>query len=392
VLVFAVISPHPPIIVPEIGQGEEKHTRRTINALEQAALDLAAAEPDELIVIAPHEGHGFEVPLYYLGKHLPADIPVHQELVTEPSYEYYYRFGLQVGALIAGSRTRYALIASGDLSHVLKPDGPYGFDPAGPKLDKAVLAAVRAGDAQALLGLDPQLLENGAECGLRSILFLLGAIEQSGLSLGPVVYEGPFGVGYLTAVYQTPASPEITRLARRSIEHFLRSGKMLAKPRSLPDALTVKAAAFVSLHEPGGQLRGCIGTTHPTKATLAGEVIANAVAAATADARFHAVTLSELDGLQVSVDVLTKPEPVQDRAALDPDVDGVIVTAPDGRQGVLLPDLDGVDTVEQQVAIARGKAGIGPHERIKLQSFRVQRFSESTSEPARTPAGTGPAS
>ncbi len=204
-LVYGLISPHPPIILPEVGREDIAKVQHTVDALARAAQLLAQARPDGLIIIAPHEGHGFDVPLYYLRKHLPPGTGVEQILVTEPSYEHYYELGQQMGDRIAGERRRYAILASGDLSHVLKPDGPYGFDPAGPVLDEAIVRAVRAGDDQTLLHLDPATLEQGAECGLRSVLFLLGAVLGRNFTPSVLSYEGPFGVGYLVATYEPTA-------------------------------------------------------------------------------------------------------------------------------------------------------------------------------------------
>jgi AmmeMemoRadiSam system protein B len=199
-LVFGLISPHPPIIIPAVGGDDTKKVQTTINALEQACAALAHTRPDQLIVISPHEGHGFEVPEYYLSKHLPAATGLKEILVTESSYRHYYEFGQQVGLQVGAESARYAVVASGDLSHVLKADGPYGFNAAGPVLDERIVAAVGAGDVEALLNLDPEVLENGAECGLRSILFLLGALENTVFRPQVLSYEGPFGVGYLVAI------------------------------------------------------------------------------------------------------------------------------------------------------------------------------------------------
>jgi AmmeMemoRadiSam system protein B len=204
-LVYGLISPHPPIIIPAIGGDEIKKVQPTIGALEIAAQNLATARPEALIIVAPHEGPGFEVPMYYLGKHLPANIPVEEILVTEPSYQYYYELGQTIGAKLTHDSKRYAIVASGDLSHVLKSDGPYGYYPSGPVLDDIIVRAVRKRDAQALLNIDPGVLEQGAECGLRSILFLLGALEGINAAAQVLSYEGPFGVGYMVATFEVKA-------------------------------------------------------------------------------------------------------------------------------------------------------------------------------------------
>jgi hypothetical protein len=133
-----------------------------------------------------------------------------------------------------------------------------------------------------------------------------------------------------------------------------------------------RAGVFVSIHK-HGELRGCIGTFEPTRANVAEEVMTNALNSATRDPRFPPVAASELDDLDYSVDVLTQPEPVKDASQLDPKKYGVIVES-GFRRGLLLPDLEGVDSVEEQIAICRLKAGIPPREPVKLYRFQVRRF------------------
>jgi aromatic ring-opening dioxygenase LigB subunit len=200
-LAFGVISPHPPIILPEIGGTELAHVRKTIAALEDAAEQLAAARPDKLIIIAPHTEHGYQVPLYYLGKHLAPDIEVEKILVTHPSYQHYLELGKKYGVKIRQSPQRIAVIASGDLSHVLKADGPYGYHPAGPQLDEIIVSAIRGKEVEELLNIDTEILDFGAECGLRSILFLFGVFAGTDYATEVLSYEGPFGVGYMVATF-----------------------------------------------------------------------------------------------------------------------------------------------------------------------------------------------
>lgn len=159
----------------------------------------------------------------------------------------------------------------------------------------------------------------------------------------------------------------------------LRSHLCDVAPAQPPQALVAQqAACFVTLHRrDDGQLRGCIGTLAPHHAHLAEEIAANAVAAATRDPRFAAVRCQELEALTLSVDVLSEPEDIADVSALDIKEYGVIVHK-GMRRGVLLPDLDGVTSVAQQVAIAKQKAGIMPFETVSLQRFKVVRYTEDT--------------
>jgi AmmeMemoRadiSam system protein A len=161
-------------------------------------------------------------------------------------------------------------------------------------------------------------------------------------------------------------------LARQSLTSYIKDGKKLQMPERLPEELmNRRAGAFVSLHK-NGELRGCIGTIGPTTYCVAQEIINNAISASTRDPRFPAVKEDEIDQLEINVDVLGEAEPVASPDELDVKRYGVIVS--NGmRRGLLLPDLDGVDTVEQQISIARQKAGIGPSEKIELQRFEVVR-------------------
>jgi AmmeMemoRadiSam system protein A len=163
----------------------------------------------------------------------------------------------------------------------------------------------------------------------------------------------------------------VVRLAKEAVESYVRKGKM-PKPKELTPEMRERAGVFVSLHK-HGQLRGCIGTFEPTKDNVAEEIMANAISSSTADPRFPPVAASELDDLEYSVDILTRPEPVTDVNQLDPMTYGVIVEC-GWKRGLLLPALEGVDSVEEQIAICRLKAGISASEPVNLYRFQVRRF------------------
>jgi len=163
----------------------------------------------------------------------------------------------------------------------------------------------------------------------------------------------------------------LTRLAKDTVESYVRSGTT-PTPENLTPEMMERAGVFVSLKKRGA-LRGCIGTFEPAKANVAEEIISNAISSSTRDPRFLPVTPAELDDLEYSVDVLTTPEPVESAADLDPRRYGVIVES-GGRKGLLLPDLEGVDSVEHQIEICRSKAGIDPDEPVKLYRFEVRRY------------------
>jgi AmmeMemoRadiSam system protein A len=163
------------------------------------------------------------------------------------------------------------------------------------------------------------------------------------------------------------------RLARETIENYIKQGKIITPPLDLPEEMiNQKAGAFVSLKK-SGNLRGCIGTFMPTQENIAQEIIKNAIGAAVDDPRFSPVTVSELGDLTISVDVLSYPEEIFDVSELDPEKYGVIVSS-GYKKGLLLPDLEGVDTAEEQMDIAKRKAGIYPGEKVKLHRFEVKRY------------------
>lgn len=163
----------------------------------------------------------------------------------------------------------------------------------------------------------------------------------------------------------------IVKLAKETVESYVREGKT-PEPRELIPEMRGRAGVFVSIHK-HGELRGCIGTFEPTKANVAEEIIANAISSASRDPRFPPVAASELGDLEYSVDILTQPERVKDTSQLEPKRYGVIVES-GFRRGLLLPDLEGVDTVERQIEICRLKAGIGADEPVNLYRFEVNRF------------------
>ncbi len=330
----------------------------------------------------------------------------------------HYELGQLVQHVAAELGRRVAYIASGDCSHKLTEDGPYGFAPEAPEFEAKLEEWLANGDFLGLLTCDPELAERAAECGLRSFQIMAGALDATSVEPEVLSHEGPFGVGYLVSRMR-PAGVEradetrrfaaryeeaeaearaermasegvLCALARASLSAFVRDRQRIepgdvlegileerggdAEERARLEALLARpAACFVSLKE-HGELRGCIGTLAPTRADLAHEICANAISAATADPRFPHVRPEELGELVLDVDVLSEPEPVDFLADLDPKVYGVIVSTKDGRRGVLLPDLAGVDTVEEQVGIAARKGGIdAATERLFIERFTVER-------------------
>ena len=331
---------------------------------------------------------GSMVPLYFLrrvwGEFPPVVLASPIGLTPERAFD--------MGRMLSkfdGGGLRWALLSSGDLSHRLTPDAPSGYEPKdGPAFDAAVDGALRLCSPQPLLSLGSGCVERAGECGFRSVMAMLGLAEAFGARPGDIEifsHEGPFGVGYCHALWRAPVGagakkeevPAPVRLARETV-HRLLDGQPLSESGSDVVASALwkeRRACFVSIKRKNGELRGCIGTLSPTWPSLDREIIENAVLASTRDPRFPPMVRHELDDAVFSVDVLSEAEPVEGFEQLDPKVYGVIVSK-GFQRGVLLPDLEGVDTVEQQVAIAARKAGLSTLDGVKLERFKVERYKE----------------
>jgi aromatic ring-opening dioxygenase LigB subunit len=199
-LVFACLSPHPPIILPNVGSEKDRtQVKRTINSLENLGQKLAQTEPDCLFISSPHPDWGFNVPLHFLAKKVRG-IEIKTHLTDLESPQVHFNRGKELIKNLNDIK-KLAWIASGDMSHRLKKDGPYGLHPSGPKFDQELIRLLKRKDIQGILNLDPQLIEEAGECGLRSFCLLFGALEGAKANWQPEIlsYEAPFGVGYLVA-------------------------------------------------------------------------------------------------------------------------------------------------------------------------------------------------
>ncbi len=438
--VFGVIAPHPPIMVESVGGADSEVTSASAEALLEAAGLLRRFGPESVVIMSPHSpgaadafvvdtaerysgtlsqfgapethltypgdreladrilaeldargiagldkgavasmnsghlDHGVIVPMSFLD---PAGTwPIVVLSLSWLPYADHEELGRAVAAAARALGRRIAFVASGDCSHRLKPGAPAGYSQRAAEFDALLVDRIADSDFEALSHIDPDLVDEAGECGLRSFITLGAAAAPAKARV--LAYEGPWGVGYLTAVVneggvsKEASTNELVDLARRTIETYVNEGRTLAPPPlSTPD-LPARAGAFVSLHR-GGELRGCIGTIEPTESDLAHEVVRNAIQAAVCDPRFPPLEASELADLDVKVDVLHPTEGCE-FADLDPKRYGVVVTC-GHRRGLLLPDLEGVDTPEQQVTIACRKAGISPDEPIVLERFRVDRHT-----------------
>ncbi len=340
--------------------------------------------------------HGTMVPLYFLRQKYDAFRLVRVGLSGLPLPEH-YAFGQLIQQAVRETGRRVVFIASGDLSHKLQAYGPYGFAPEGPEYDRKIMdAAARAAFGE-MLDFDESFCDKAAECGHRSFVIMAGALDGIRVAARALSHEDVTGVGYGICAF-TPGEPDdsrefldlyrkrqeealrarraaedpYVRLARETVESWVRTKTVPSLPEDAPvEMKREKAGTFVSIHKDGA-LRGCIGTFLPTRENIGQEIISNAVSASTRDPRFDPIRPEELPWLEINVDVLSAPEPIGGPEELDVKKYGVIVSG-GAKRGLLLPDLDGVDTVEEQISIARRKAGISPREKISLQRFEVVR-------------------
>ncbi len=291
-------------------------------------------------------------------------------------YEELYEFGSGLAQALAGLNRRWVLLVSGDMSHCLSHGAPGGYSPQGVAFDGIIRDFVNNPNPYKIVKMDEQIINKAGECGLRPLIIGIGALDGRKIKGEELSYEGPFGVGYLVAKFipgKRKTESELVSLARASIEYYLENASYL-KPSVLKEEYGEdNGGVFVSLKK-NFNLRGCIGTIERVQNSLAEEIIHNAVAAAVNDPRFEPLMLQELKNLEISVDVLGRPEPVTELSELDPQVYGVIVTR-GTRKGLLLPALEGVKTPEEQLEIALEKAGIALGEKYKIARFRVTRHT-----------------
>lgn len=353
--------------------------------------------------------HGVMVPLYFVNNkssyklvHITYGMLSPLELMN---------FGRCIKRAVDSLNKKAVFIASGDLSHRLIEDGPYPYTPLGKKFDEELISILKNGQLKDLFKIDKCLVSEAGECGLKSLYILSGAIDNNTIDSELLSYEGPFGVGYgvmkfkpsnnfsisltnlnsnksaksdlYTEIIRDKEKEHIkrmnngniyTKLARKNLDSYFNNGTLLdIDDITESKLLNDKKGVFVSL-KINGDLRGCIGTISPTTNSIAEEIIRNSLNAAINDPRFSPLRKEELLDVDISVDLLYPPEPTTfDK--LDPKNYGVIVSCR-GKRGLLLPNLEGINTAEEQVSIARDKGNISINDDYTLERFKVERFKE----------------
>ncbi len=449
--------PHPPLIIPAIGDGLEKDISKTVEAYENIAKEIAGIKPDTIIISSPHmtmygdyfhispgekaEGsfhsfhhdeikfsvqydtelrdaiirqistldfpagthgekeheldHGTMIPLYFINKYYK-DFKIIRIGLSGLSMIDHYKLGKIIRSVLP-RKQKVVWIASGDLSHKLKEDGPYGYAEEGPAFDREVTKILSDGNFYELLKLKPDFYHKASECGLGSFSMMAGSFDGYLVDSKLYSYEGPFGVGYAVASFKPTRysdnrefartfkeredrqfrnkrieEDEYVKLARASLEYYVNNHHELAIPKDASkELLKNKAGVFVSLHI-NNSLRGCIGTISSSTNSIAEEIIQNAISAGTRDYRFNKVRANELERLEYCVDVLKPATPINSKEELNVKKYGLIVKC-GHKSGLLLPNIDGIETIDEQIRIAKRKAGISENDEFSMERFEVIR-------------------
>ncbi len=320
---------------------------------------------------AHQEEHAVEVQLPFL-QYIKPDVRIVPVILAGAPSEIYKEIGHSIAGAIQELGKQAVIMASGDMTHREPQTSAEAKDM------KAV---------EAMLALDEDELTRRYQdlrismCAHGPVVTLIAAAKELGVTGAELVKYQTSGdatgdydevVGYAGVIFKKKGLHPIAALAKATVEKYVKEGRKPSLPKELTPEMREKAGVFVSIHKLGA-LRGCIGTFEPQQENVAGEIITNAISSATQDPRFPPIAPEELKDLDYSVDVLTTPEPVEDESQLDPRKYGVIVES-GWRRGLLLPDLEGVDTVAYQIDICRQKAGIRPDEPVKLYRFEVKRY------------------
>jgi len=315
--------------------------------------------------------HSIEVQIPFL-QYFKRDIKLVPIVIAYATGAIYKEMGREIAQAIKELNKEVVIIASSDMTH-------YEPQEAAHRKDSQAIEAILNLNEDELLRRVEEL--DISMCGYAPTASLISAAKELGATGAELVRYQTSGdttgdysavVGYAGIIIKRVEIHPLVRLAKEAVETYVTEGKVVSPPEELTPEMRERAGVFVSLHK-FDELRGCIGTFEPQRQNVAEEIIVNAISSATRDPRFPPVTDSELEDLTYSVDVLTPPEPIESQEQLDPKKYGVIVEC-GFRKGLLLPDLEGVDTVDYQIDICRQKAGIAPDEPIKLYRFEVKRY------------------
>lgn len=465
-IISSYVLPHSQVLIPEIGQGKEKNAQATIDAIKNAANRIAAEEPETIIIITSHsnsyvdyfhispgekasgdfndygvedikieieydcelvntiteicnekgisagtEGdevaaldHGITVPLYYLQPELKKPCKFVRISVSGFSLFKHYEFGkcIQEACNKLGRKT--VVIASGDSSHRLKEDGPFGFSKEAATFDSVFSTALDKANFIGFFAFENDEVENAIECVLRASTIMAGALNGKDVEADLLCHESPYGVGMCVSCFKVTNpeadsinevrefdkaliekikekldNEEITdpyvKLAKKAVETYVLDGKVISaeevKDEFPSEMFEKRNGVFVTI-KIGKLTRGCMGTFSATKPDIATEIIANAVDACVNDPRFIPIELEELDSLTYCIDLLGDFEHITNLKQINPNKHGMFVSYGQ-KTGIMLPKAEKVNTPEQQLEIILEKSGINKDDKYNMYRFKTGR-------------------
>jgi len=456
------IVPHPPVCISSVGQGKELEIKDTVKAYHEVGSYISQLKPDTIIIISPHSNmyadyfhispeenasgnmgkygakdvsfnvkydtelaekisyvcnkeeinagglgkskpeldFGTMVPLHFIDKYYK-DYQLVRISITDFSPLVHYNFGRCIQKACSKSKKRIVIIASGDLSHRLKDNGPYTYTHEGPIFDSAINEILKTGDFLKLMTFSPKFVQKASSCALLPMCVMAGCLDGYNVEPHYLSYDDVFGVGHAICYFDkknknpsrkfadklkkniiedlkdipNPTNPYST-LARKALETYILKNEILEVDdvkEEIPDELLNESSGiFVSLKREG-KTRGCMGTLPTEPNCIADDIIINSLNAAFNDPRFNPVSMDELPLLEYHVDILSSPEIISSINELDIKKYGIIVST-ENKKGLLLPNLNSITSTSQQLSIALSKAGISPNETYIMERFEVVRY------------------
>lgn len=456
-IIAGFLLPHPACAIPQVGKGDEDLIFKTVSSMKKVANRIAELKPDTIVMISAHaeaysdyfqisdgdvaigslakydayditfrnyydrefvknlcnhcqvEGisagidaenhhyldHGTMIPLYFINQKYRAYNLVRMGVSGLPLIDH-YKLGEAIKNVSNKLNRRVVVVASGDLSHCLNGDAPYGFNPIGEKYDARFNKLLTNGNFIDLFSFNEELLEDSKQCCHRVMTVMAGTFDKTSVSPTLLSYEGQLGTGFSVAQFETKESDnsrafgeiyldkelvsvakkiekedKYVSLARSAIETFVKTGKKLKLPPNLPpEMLEGEKGVFITIREKNS-LRGCLGSAKCMSKNVATEIVTNAMKAATEDPRFNPISEDDLPYLNICVSVVTGLMEVKSVTDLDPKFYGLVVEL-GSKHATLLPGLSTVHTAAEQLALAKRKAGIMQDDKCRLYRFAVE--------------------
>ena len=338
-------------------------------------------------------------PLYFLASKLKNKFLINIRVASFDA-AFHYQLGQVIAKTIESCGQKVAVIASGDLAHNLS-EKKENYDPAAKEFDKSIINCLKEVNFDKFSNIPSDIIDKSGEFGYLPIATLLGIFKDTKSKFDLLSYEAPFGLGYMVGVlqpagtqplslgmYDMPKSKvkvsvkNLADLARKAVETYITTKEMInVHEMSLKEERAQKSGVFVTINSKNN-LRGCVGTIRAYHENIIEETIQNSISAAVRDKRFAPISKEEFQSLSYAVNIIDEPEVVTDMEEMDPLKYGLIVS--NGyRQGILLPNIEGIRTIEEQLGNAMIKADIIQGEPVWLYKFSTKEITEKVDKPKR---------